>query len=383
MNTYFDKELLLQSSIFELRNIARDVGVASPTIYKKEELLAKIFQIINGEAKPHVPKSKQGRPPKSLASTVRKSVIDVVLPTTDNVYTMEDQEPLYLSESVQAFLENEKTVSKKIIEISGHLDMTPYGYGFVRKDREVYSAFAGAYISPKLIASCKLKYGDHIKGLAKVVDDDKPCVMYEIQDINHGQELRSYDFDSLDVTYSVMPFDCGEIKDFVVGAANLILQPKNSRKPITDFLPTDKRYTPIVVKLESSKEQEMIMRSNNHMSLYTTMLQSAAESVNLINLALAIAKRKASDGEDVVLYIDSIDLAIKSQNTCSGYDLLDIKAKSLDVVKKLSMAARQLLKVGSLTIVGSYNYSGISYDQEMTAILQDYFSKNYMIKSST
>ena len=167
MNTYFDRDLLLQSSIFELRNIARDIGVASPTIYKKEELIEKIFQIINGEAKPHIPKSRQGRPPKSIATSTRKSVIDVILPTGNNVYTIDEQEPLYLSESVQAFLENEKNPSKKIIDIYGYLDITPYGYGFIRREREVYSAFAGAYISPKLIYAHKLKHGDYIKGLAK------------------------------------------------------------------------------------------------------------------------------------------------------------------------------------------------------------------------
>ena len=192
--------------------------------------------------------------------------------------------------------------------------------------------------------------------------------------------MRGPDFETQDVTYSAMPLECPGIDDCITGAANMIMQPKTSKQPIFNFVSKDKHYMPIIVRLDATKEQEMIIKKDNNLSFYTTMLQSAAEHLNMINLALAVAKRKASDGEDVIVYIDSLDLLIKNQNICSGYDLLDIKANTLDIVKKISMSARQLSKVGSLTIVGLYNYSEISYDKEMTSILQDYFAKTHIIK---
>ena len=57
-----DEITMRNMGIFDLRNLARDVGVLSPTTCKKEELIEKILQILSGEKEPQVPKNRQGRP---------------------------------------------------------------------------------------------------------------------------------------------------------------------------------------------------------------------------------------------------------------------------------------------------------------------------------
>ena len=69
---FLDEFSMRQMSIYELRNVARQVGVLSPTTLKKEELISKVNAILSGEIKPEIPKSRQGRPPKNLHVNVKK-----------------------------------------------------------------------------------------------------------------------------------------------------------------------------------------------------------------------------------------------------------------------------------------------------------------------
>ena len=382
MRTYFDKELLQQSSIFELRNIARDIGVYSPTIYKKEELIDKIFQIVNGEVKPYVPKSKQGRPPKSLSNPSRKNIIDMILPTEEIGYSIEESSIPCLSESVRAFLEDDKAKVKTNFDIEGVLEITNYGYGFVRQKGKVYSAFSGAYVSLNMIEQNKLKNGDYIIGRAKLLEDDKPLVMFEIINVNNGQSIVE-DFETKAISQALTRLNTGnDIDNFIVGLSNLIIQGKESESSVYDYIkgfPND--YKIIVVKLEANKEQEYLQSKLEVENYYTTMLQKANEHINMIKLVLLRSKNLASLGENVVLCIDSVDKALKNQNTINGSSLLDIKSNTFDIVKLLCMGTRQFAQGGSLTTVCLYNYkSGNDFDAQVTAELEDYFSKIYNAK---
>lgn len=381
MKTYFDKEVLQQSSIFELRNIAREIGVYSPTIYKKEELIDKIFQIVNGEVKPYVPKSKQGRPPKSLMNPVRKSVFDQILPTEERTYNIEEEPSLCLSESMIAFLEDDKAKVKTNFDVEGVIELTPYGYGFVKSIAKTYTTFEGAYISQNLIANHKLKNGDYIKGMAKLLEEDKPYVLYEITSVNNGVMVQ--DFDKLDVTYSLTRLELNnEIDNFLVGSANLIIQNKEDESSAYDYLKSiSNDYKLIIVKLDVNKEQEFIQKSLQEENYYTTMLQKPNEHIGVVKLALSRAKRLASQGSNIVLCIDGVDKVIKNQNALYGNDLLDIRSNTFDIIKQLSMSARQLKNIGSLTIVGLYNQKrDNSFDALATSELEDYFSKIYKAK---
>ena len=76
MKTFPNEISMRQASIFELRTIARNMGVNSPTIYKKEDLINKMMKIINGEEKPEIPKSRAGRTPKHIISNSYNGGVD-------------------------------------------------------------------------------------------------------------------------------------------------------------------------------------------------------------------------------------------------------------------------------------------------------------------
>ena len=61
---------LYEMNIHVLRNIAREVGVKSPTTLTKKALIDEILQIESGNKQPCIP-TKKGRPPKNNGANKR------------------------------------------------------------------------------------------------------------------------------------------------------------------------------------------------------------------------------------------------------------------------------------------------------------------------
>ena len=72
----FDREGLEKIGVYDLRNIAREVGVKAPTALRKNELIEEILQIESGKKPPHE-LSKRGRPSKNSFCSSIKSTISV------------------------------------------------------------------------------------------------------------------------------------------------------------------------------------------------------------------------------------------------------------------------------------------------------------------
>ena len=63
----FDYEFLSKLGVYELRDLARQVGVKSPTTKVRAELCDLILKIQNGEIEPNQKNLTKGRPPKSVS----------------------------------------------------------------------------------------------------------------------------------------------------------------------------------------------------------------------------------------------------------------------------------------------------------------------------
>lgn len=62
-----ERDFYEQFGIYELRNIARDKGVKSPTLLNKNALITQIMEIDDGSLEPTFRTSKQGRPFKPIS----------------------------------------------------------------------------------------------------------------------------------------------------------------------------------------------------------------------------------------------------------------------------------------------------------------------------
>ena len=71
------KEIILSLGVYELRGLARVLGVKSPTTKKREELISLILDIIGNSDELTIPNTaKRGRPFKTLTSV--QNILDVI-----------------------------------------------------------------------------------------------------------------------------------------------------------------------------------------------------------------------------------------------------------------------------------------------------------------
>ena len=193
MINQFNKESLEKLGIFELRNLAREIGVYSPTIYKKQELISKILSIVNGQETPHIAKTKQGRPPKSINSV--NNILDIFIPKSASI----DDQREYISDfnnlsrltameinaNINYNADNDAYLDKGILEVISE------GYGFCyKKGYKSINNDNNFFVSSTIIKNYDLRSGDYLEGFIKKLSEDKPLVMYKIEKINSIDENK-------------------------------------------------------------------------------------------------------------------------------------------------------------------------------------------------
>ena len=101
----FTEEELYKLNIHELRDIARQIGVQSPTTKKKEELVSQTLQIVYGEMPRSIAKTGAGRPVRNKTKPSR-IVYDLQnqyksgMVVEDNIFTskyIENPENIFIS----------------------------------------------------------------------------------------------------------------------------------------------------------------------------------------------------------------------------------------------------------------------------------------------
>ena len=169
------EEQLNELSIFSLRELARRTGVSSPTSKKKQQLIDDIIAINNGVKKPHIPKTKQGRPPKTFGYDV------------SNIFNDKNsQVPTF---SRNAMLNQESSIFKHVdaSNIKGVVEIVSNNVGFLwinkLQDYECY------FIPATLVEKFGLKSGDEASVELSVGEEG--VVVQNIITINNVQAKKS------------------------------------------------------------------------------------------------------------------------------------------------------------------------------------------------
>ena len=106
-NVNFTEQDLQKLNIHELRELAREIGLASPTVLKKEEIINKILGVIYGTSEKPQIKSLSGRPAKEK---VKPSRILYELETKDDNSILQEGKPQTITHRVKfGATENNKT----------------------------------------------------------------------------------------------------------------------------------------------------------------------------------------------------------------------------------------------------------------------------------
>lgn len=233
----FSKSELEAKSIFEMRALAKEVGISAPTKMNKAELVDMVFKITNGEIEP--PQApRRGRPKKygdaTEQTTSEKPQIAQNLAQPEQILTPSPAKVEVIGEislpkgferpkyqpTRQFSQQNQKQYSNNgfnqnnygqkqnnfrnqnqnqvqrdnvIAERKddeeteqireGYLEINPDGYGFLRVKNGEFNEM-DAYVSAMKIKQYGLRRGDYVTSLCKKVQEGRPSAVVSVTTIN-------------------------------------------------------------------------------------------------------------------------------------------------------------------------------------------------------
>lgn len=356
----FSREQLQDKNLFELREIARENRVQSPTKLNKEELISQIV-----EASSQRVKGLKIRPvsrPSKLADAPRRNAQNDV--------------PEKAAESINEIMAVDETCEER----EGILEIHPDGYGFIRV-RNCEHSEKDVYVSAIKIRKAGLRQGDMIKGIVKVAYDNKPAALLIINTINGvpAEELRKRPrFDDLVPIYpderlklenarSKNDFAIREI-DLIApigkGQRGMIVSPPKAGKTtllkkIANSISENYPDVTLMVLLIDERPEEVtdMQRSIKGEVVYSTFDEMPEHHTKAAELLLSRAKRLVENGKDVVILMDSLTRLARAYNltipptgrTLSG----GIDPGALHSPKSFFGSARNIENGGSLTIIAT------------------------------
>lgn len=194
-------EALEKLGIYELRNVARQIGVYSPTLYKKDELIAKVMNIVSGEEQPYVKKTNQGRPPKQIAGL--EDILNIFVPEIKNpnqTFAKTEEPRVYTLNRIN----NTTIIDENKEDFSGIVKLQQ-GYAVVFKNGYYENNQNTYYVAPKLFNQLSLKDCDFVKGQIYKSTGDDPQMVYTILTVNNVSVTvlnnNRQDFEKLSAIY--------------------------------------------------------------------------------------------------------------------------------------------------------------------------------------
>ncbi len=356
----FSREQLQDKNLFELREIARENRVQSPTKLNKEELISQIVEASSQRVK-GLKIRPVSRPSKLVDAPRRNAQNDV---------------PEKAAESINEIMAVDDTCEER----EGILEIHPDGYGFIRV-RNCEHSEKDVYVSAIKIRKAGLRQGDMIKGIVKVAYDNKPAALLIINTVNGvpAEELRKRPrFDDLVPIYpderlklenarSKNDFAIREI-DLIApigkGQRGMIVSPPKAGKTtllkkIANSISENYPDVILMVLLIDERPEEVtdMQRSIKGEVVYSTFDEMPEHHTKAAELLLSRAKRLVENGKDVVILMDSLTRLARAYNltipptgrTLSG----GIDPGALHSPKSFFGSARNIENGGSLTIIAT------------------------------
>ena len=331
---------LLDCTLVELRQLAKEKGIKNVSKLKKEELL-------------------------ELLSQEKETMVDNL---------EEVQEPVVLREEEGYKITNE---DDRIVE--GILEVLPDGYGFLRGENYL-STPKDVYISPIQIRRFKLDVGDKIKGIARQPKEGEkfPALIYvgEVNGEHPEKAYRRVKFDDLTPIYpeeriklETVPEEYATrlidlISPIGKGQRGMIVAPPKVGKTtllkkIANSISTNNPEAELIVLLIDERPEEVtdMKRSIKGEVIYSTFDELPEHHVKVAEMVLERAKRLVEHKKDVVILLDSITRLARAYNLVvpsSGRTLSGgFDPSALHKPKKFFGAARNIEFGGSLTILAT------------------------------
>ena len=340
-------------SLVDLKNLAKERGIAGYSTMKKQELIDAIM--------------------KNYEDSKEKKDV----PLQEDVNKAEEE----IAESEK---ETEKSASYSLKDegdefVEGILELLPDGYGFLRGENYL-STNKDVYVSPVQIRRFKLDTGDKVKGIKRMPKEGErfPALIYvgEVNGEHPEKAMKRKSFDDLipvypneklrletssnDYTMRIMdlmsPIGKGQ-RGMIVAA------PKAGKttilKKIANSITTNNPEVCLIVLLIDERPEEVtdMKRSIKGDVIYSTFDEQPEHHVKVAEMVIERAKRLTEQKKDVVVLLDSITRLARAYNLVipsSGRTLSGgFDPAALHKPKRFFGAARNTEDAGSLTVLGT------------------------------
>jgi transcription termination factor Rho len=263
-------------------------------------------------------------------------------------------------------------------EVSGILEITPEGYGYLRP--KFTPSENDVYISQSQIRRFQLRPGDHIAGLGRPPkENERYFGILKVVSIN-GQDadkiIKRVSFSQLTPLYpdKQIVLETGKtpistrIIDLIApigrGQRGLIVSPPKAGKTtilkdIANGISVNFKDIHLMATLIGERPEEVtdIARSVKGEVISSNFDEPAEDQTKVAEIALERAKRLVEQGKDVVILLDSITRLARAYNLCvppSGRTLTGgFDPAALYPPKRFFGAARNCEEGGSLTIIAT------------------------------
>jgi transcription termination factor Rho len=282
-----------------------------------------------------------------------------------------------------AILKNKAENDEEVLG-DGVLDILQEGYGFLRSANDSYvSGPDDIYVSPNQIRRFNLSTGDLVTGkirapkkgekyfaLVKVIevnDDEPENIRNRVPfssltplhpDSRLGLELGNGGTE--DITARVIDL----VAPFGKGQRGLIVSPPKAGKTmimqnIASSIAVNHPECELIVLLIDERPEEVteMVRTVRGEVISSTFDEPAKRHVQVAEIVIEKAKRRAEQGKDVIILLDSITRLARAYNTVapsSGKVLTGgVDANALQRPKRFFGAARNIENGGSITIIAT------------------------------
>ena len=367
---------LLNCTLVELRQFAKEKGLKNVTKMKKDELIKELINLDKAE------KAEKNESP-SVEEDIKSNENSEEEKDNTNTSPM-DFETAAAKFQIDDDAKDDsnlkyKLTTKEDFIVEGVLEVLPDNYGFLRGENYLSSP-KDVYVSPIQIRRFRLDNGDKIKGIARLPREGEkfPALIF-VGEVNGDAPEIAYKRKKFDDLISIYPEEKIKLEtapneyamrmiDLICpigkGQRGMIVAPPKVGKTtllkkIANSISQNNPEAILIVLLIDERPEEVtdMKRSIKGDVIYSTFDELPEHHVKVSEMVLERAKRLIEQGKDVVILLDSITRLARAYNLvvpASGRTLSGgLDPAALHKPKKFFGAARNIENGGSLTILAT------------------------------
>ena len=286
--------------IYELRTLARKVGVQSPTTKKRDELIELINQqISSGDSTENI--NKKGRPPKNISST-------------DDFFNKLVCQTEKREFPTQLIFRDSGSDRRIECEACGVVELKDDK--FIIKNKDGYKIFDIVELSEEFVRKNNIAVGDYVELQAYGQDDSSYGYANNIYSINYGLINKDINIDDISINE-----DVHIINNINRGERVLIKCDNNIRSIFEQNKQTlckiEQTYKIVIIANNVIPEEYVALtRENNFVKFITRFDDEIKEQEENLKRAILHIRQLLKYGENVFVVCYNLDDIITNINLC-------------------------------------------------------------------